>query len=50
MSSASMETLVKELSGCSRMVSAIAQPGRGYVLWAMGYFLGKFSSTVNVPT
>ena len=28
-------------AGCYRMVSAHAQPGRGYVLWAMDYFLGK---------
>ena len=33
-------------AGCYRMVSAHAQPGRGYVLWAMDYYLGKIFSVI----
>ena len=35
---------------CSHDMVSAAQPGRGYVLWAMDYFLGKifFDNCVNV--
>ena len=33
-------------AGCCYVASAYAQPGRGYVLWAMDYFLGKIFSVI----